>query len=229
VSFLRGAVGAYGEQVAEGAITAVVMAMPGGLYLNSGYQLLKLWTAGIHEAREGYRADGVMGAVAGYLNVVNPLYHLGVGVTGSVLAVEDKDYQAVGARAFGVGAMVVTAIVSGKLAAAEGAVARGGASTGSGQGGILVRFGAEAESAEALAAGAAKAEAHGFPHGVSTKLVSRLSGSDRAHRSAPYAEVTKHFEVQQTGRNPAHHTVHLPKPVTAEVARLFNEIFQVRQ
>ncbi|MDC0747778.1 FG-GAP-like repeat-containing protein [Polyangium mundeleinium] len=229
VSFLRGAVGAYGESVVEGAITAVVTAMPGGLFLNSGYQLLKLWTAGIHEAREGYRADGVMGAVAGYLNVLNPLYHLGVGVTGSVLAVEDKDYQAVGARAFGVGAMVVTAIVSGKLAAAEGAVARGGASTGSGQGGILVRFGAEAESAEALAAGAAKAEAHGFPHGVSTKLVSRLSGSDRAHRSAPYAEVTKHFEVQQTGRNPAHHTVHLPKPVTAEVARLFNEIFQVRQ
>ncbi len=95
--------------------------------------------------------------------------------------------------------------------------------------GQLVRFGKGPETAQQLAADAARAEAAGFPHGVSTKLVNRVSGSDKAHRSAPMGEVEKHFKVEQTGRNPNHHTVHLPKPVTQDVADKFNKVFKPKE
>jgi RHS repeat-associated protein len=91
--------------------------------------------------------------------------------------------------------------------------------------GHLVRFGQGPESADDLAEQAARAEAAGFPHGVSTKLVDRVSGSDKDHRSAPRAEVESSFKVEQTGKNPKHHTVHLPKPVTPDVADKFNKTF----
>jgi RHS repeat-associated protein len=100
------------------------------------------------------------------------------------------------------------------------------AATGGGQ---LVRFGKGPETTQQLAADAARAEAAGYPHGVSTKLVDRVSGSDKAHRSAPMGEVQKHFVVEQTGRNKKHHTVHLPKPVTEEVANKFNKIFRSKE
>jgi RHS repeat-associated protein len=74
----------------------------------------------------------------------------------------------------------------------------------------LVRFGKGPETAEQLATDAARAESAGLPHGVSTKQVGRVSGTDNAHRAAPKSEVEKHFTVQQTGKNPAHQTVHLP-------------------
>ena len=96
---------------------------------------------------------------------------------------------------------------------------------GQGKGPFLVRFGRAAESADKLAADAAKAEAKGFPHGVSTKQVAKLSGSDKAHRAALKADVEQSFVVEQTGRDSAHHTVHLPKPVTPEVADRFNTVF----
>jgi hypothetical protein len=89
----------------------------------------------------------------------------------------------------------------------------------------LVRFGKGPESAESLAADAARAEAAGFPHGVSTKQVGRVSGSDTAHRTARRSDVEQRFVVEQTGKNPAHHTVHLSKPVTQDVADMFNAVF----
>jgi RHS repeat-associated protein len=94
------------------------------------------------------------------------------------------------------------------------------------KGGNLVRFGKGPETTKQLADDAANAEKHGFPHGVSTKQVDRVSGSDKKHRSAPRSEVEKHFKVEQTGKNPAHHTVHLPKPVTQDVADKFNQVFK---
>ncbi|MCP3996960.1 MAG: hypothetical protein GY722_18140 [bacterium] len=90
----------------------------------------------------------------------------------------------------------------------------------------LVRFGKGAETASQLGADAARAEAAGFPHGVSTKLVRRLSGSDKAHRSALKSDVERRFVVEQTGRNPSHHTVHLPKPVTETIAEFFSSVFK---
>ena len=38
-------------------------------------------------------------------------------------------------------------------------------------------------------------------------------------------EVEKHFRVHNTGNDPLHRTVELPKPVTQEVADLFNRLF----
>jgi hypothetical protein len=96
-------------------------------------------------------------------------------------------------------------------------------------GSYLVRFGANSETVEQLAADAARAEANGFPHGVSTKQVDRVSGSDKKHRSALKAEVEKYFKVQQTGKNPSHHTVHLPNPVTQTTAAQFNRLFKLKK
>ena len=89
----------------------------------------------------------------------------------------------------------------------------------------LVRFGEGPECAAGLAAQAAAAEAAGFGHGVSTMLKDRISGSDRRHRSAKLKDVCSVFPVKQTGRNPRHHTVLLPKPVTEGVADAFNDLF----
>jgi hypothetical protein len=90
----------------------------------------------------------------------------------------------------------------------------------------LVRFGQEIESASQLASDAARAVRNGFPHGVSTKLVERISGSDKLHKYATLAEVEAAFVVEQTGSKLTHYTVHLPDPVTDEVASLFNFIFR---
>jgi hypothetical protein len=97
---------------------------------------------------------------------------------------------------------------------------------GASKGGTLIRFGQKAETAKELGEQAAKAEAKGFGHGVSTKLEKRVSGSDKMHKSALKSEVEKVFEVKQTGRDPKHHTVILPKPVTQEVAGKFNKVFK---
>ena len=90
----------------------------------------------------------------------------------------------------------------------------------------LVRFGQEIESVSKLASDAARAVRNGFPHGVSTKLVERISGSDKLHKYATLAEVEAAFVVEQTGSKLTHYTVHLPDPVTDEVASLFNLIFR---
>ncbi|MBU0553267.1 hypothetical protein KJ940_17485 [Myxococcota bacterium] len=91
--------------------------------------------------------------------------------------------------------------------------------------GHLKRLGAGPESVEKLATKAAEAEAHGFPHGVSVRLSHRPESPRSPHRSAPYRQVSEAFKVEQTGADPKHHTVHLPKPVDEDAAALFNRIF----
>ncbi|HDS1578970.1 TPA: RHS repeat-associated core domain-containing protein [Stenotrophomonas maltophilia] len=93
--------------------------------------------------------------------------------------------------------------------------------------GFFVRFGKGAESAESLAAQAVKAEKAGFPHGVSVKAQERVSAADRVkHRVADQAEAKSAFNTPQTGNNPNHHAVELPKPVTEKVAQKFNEVYK---
>ena len=93
--------------------------------------------------------------------------------------------------------------------------------------GFFVRFGKGAESAESLAAQAVKAEKAGFPHGVSVKAQERVSAADRLkNRVADQAEAKSAFNTPQTGNNPNHHTVELPKPVTEKVAQKFNEVYK---
>ncbi len=85
----------------------------------------------------------------------------------------------------------------------------------------LTRFGDEYEDAEKLAADAARALASGkFPHGVST-----IENATKPGSVANFEDVASEFVVEQTGRNPQHYTVHLPNPVTDEVAATFNRIF----
>src|SRR5689334_12452038 len=88
---------------------------------------------------------------------------------------------------------------------------------------ILKRFGAEPESAERLAAHSVTAEAVLGIHGVSVTTRETTAPAGRASR----ADVEHVFRVHDTPsrRDPRHRTVELPKPVTPEVAELFNRLF----
>jgi hypothetical protein len=88
---------------------------------------------------------------------------------------------------------------------------------------VLKRFGADPESADRLAAQAAAAEAVLGVHGVSVTARETTAPSGMAARS----DVESHFRVHDTPsrRDPLHRTVELPKPVTPEVADLFNRLF----
>ncbi|MFF4693441.1 RHS repeat-associated core domain-containing protein [Streptomyces sp. NPDC001307] len=91
----------------------------------------------------------------------------------------------------------------------------------------LYRFGSGPETTEKLAQDAANAEAHDFPHGISTstRLPPKFKESGE-FRSTTVGELRERgFQVEQTGNNRAHHTVHLPKPVTDEVTQSLNEAF----
>jgi len=87
----------------------------------------------------------------------------------------------------------------------------------------LTRFGNGPETLETLAEKAAQANAAGFPHGVSTRLSSRMDGR---HRNALLSEVEEVFPVTQTGSKLSHHTVELPEPVTPQIVDQFNELFE---
>ena len=86
---------------------------------------------------------------------------------------------------------------------------------------VLTRFGHAAESAQKLAEDAAKAEAVLGIHGVSVTARSPKRLAPSVLRSI----VEQHFPVHNTGNDPLHRTVELPKPVTQEVADLFNHLF----
>jgi hypothetical protein len=69
----------------------------------------------------------------------------------------------------------------------------------------------------------------GFPHGISTmsRLPARFAESGD-YRSATVKDLIEAgFNVEKTGANPYHYTVHLPQPVTDTVADLINSIFKV--
>jgi hypothetical protein len=88
---------------------------------------------------------------------------------------------------------------------------------------ILSRLGTSRESASRLGRKAAEAEEQIGIHGVST-----TAGTPKGAASqAPRAHVEQHFRVHNTPTraDPLHRTVELPKPVTKDVADLFNQIF----
>ena len=85
----------------------------------------------------------------------------------------------------------------------------------------LFRFGLEYESADQLARQAAMAEQRGFPHGVSAFTHSSRADAVRASIDV----VRQSFAVHQTGCNPYHVTIELPKPVTDDDAARFNALF----
>src|SRR5262249_3619317 len=86
---------------------------------------------------------------------------------------------------------------------------------------ILTRFGNAPESVQKLAEDAARAESVLGIHGVSVTARTPKWLAPCATRSG----VEKHFRVHNTGNDPLHRTVELPKPVTQQVADLFNRLF----
>lgn len=86
----------------------------------------------------------------------------------------------------------------------------------------LVRYGSP-DSAQKLADDAAAAEKVLGHHGVSTVL---RKPPDFPHGQADFDAVAAVFPVVKTGGR-GHYTVVLPKPVTQEVADLFNSVFKV--
>ena len=86
---------------------------------------------------------------------------------------------------------------------------------------VLTRFGQAPESAQKLAEDAARAEAVLGIHGVSVTARTPKYPAPSAIRSV----VEAYFPVHNTGNDPMHRTVELPKPVTQEVADLFNRLF----
>ena len=87
----------------------------------------------------------------------------------------------------------------------------------------LIRYGSP-DSLEKLAADAAAGEAKMGHHGVSAMLRKPPSFP---YGQADFDEVARFFKIIQTGDNKSHYTVILPKPVTQEVADLFNSVFKV--
>ncbi len=94
--------------------------------------------------------------------------------------------------------------------------------------GFYVRFGDGPETEDSLTNDANKTLGTKFPYGVSVIYKERISGSDKKNRYAPVAEAEAAFQIEQTGNNPRHYTVHLPNPVTPESAARFNSIFRKR-
>jgi hypothetical protein len=87
----------------------------------------------------------------------------------------------------------------------------------------LIRYGSP-DTVEKLAEDAARAEASLGHHGVSAVLRNPPSFP---HGQAEFDEAAKAFPIIQTGKNPHHYTVILPKPVTQAVADLFNSVFKL--
>lgn len=87
----------------------------------------------------------------------------------------------------------------------------------------LKRLGTSRESVSRLTRKAAEAELILGLHGVSVSAGESPVAASEAER----LEIETHFVVHDTpSRNdPLHRTVELPKPVTAEVADLFNRLF----
>jgi hypothetical protein len=97
--------------------------------------------------------------------------------------------------------------------------------------GTLVRQGTDKESASRLGRKAGEAEANGFPHGVSVTTPdanNRLANNPSDSSTATRKQIEgAGFPVVHTPtrRDPDHHTVVLPKPVTPADAQRFNEVF----
>ena len=91
---------------------------------------------------------------------------------------------------------------------------------------IVYRLGADKESASRLARKSGEAEQAGFPHGVSVTTTKPPAGiACSSARCASLEARGMKVHPTPTRNDPNHHTVELPKPVTPESARAFNEAF----
>jgi RHS repeat-associated protein len=194
---LAGGMNAYGFAAGDPASYSD----PFGLCIPPGSAICVFLTA--------YREDGIRGVVNEAVGVtpLGDLNDLATAASGRNLITGRSVGN--GGRAFAaLGAMVPLASSS-----AIRSVGRQGEE-------ILHRFGTEIESVEQLAEQASRAEAGGFPHGVSVfNRPSKRHASSTARRSDVEAE----FPVAETGSR-GHRTVVLPKPVTQVDADTWNRL-----
>jgi hypothetical protein len=145
------------------------------------------------------------------------------GADGYNVIVVPADARLAAAAGMGVAAIGHSALWSaGNSVPGSSGTGSGGTAPTSGGGKKLVRYGGP-DTAERLAADAAKAESTIGYHGVSAML---RNPPGFPHGQADFGEAAKVFPIIKTGTNPSHYTVILPKPVTQEVADLFNSIFK---
>ena len=111
----------------------------------------------------------------------------------------------------------------GNMSWSDGGVRGDGEGRTAKRGEMLSRFGTAPESAARLGRKAAEAERFLGIHGVSVTAGSSTGPVSRALREV----VEQHFAVHDTPtrNDPYHRTVALPKPVTQEIAALFNSLF----
>jgi hypothetical protein len=110
---------------------------------------------------------------------------------------------------------VVNAVESGGKGAAKGAEREK----------LLFRRGPH-DSQRLLESQAKAAEEKLGVHGVSVSTSSAAREGQVIRCATAAACEAAGFKVHKTGGDPNHHTVELPKPVTPEVARKFNDVFQ---
>lgn len=95
---LGGAAGAYADDVLETAKGMVIFAaFPPGYFAWQGYNF---WSGIGAGAYEGYKQDGVFGALAGAINVLNPFAHVGISLAATVDAAEKGDYAKAGENGY---------------------------------------------------------------------------------------------------------------------------------
>lgn len=138
--------------------------------------------------------------------IILPL--VGVGLAANEIA--NSDVPLVGGGAAKLGAASLEKFAGEAAAESEKVLYRRGASDSKA---LLTR---DAEAAEKVIG----------IHGVSTST-SSAAKPGQVVRSATSTELEKNgFAVTQTGKDPNHHTVALPKPITYDLVRLWNELFK---
>jgi len=167
--------------------------------LGGGLTLAAAWDVGAVVVAAGSDITAV-GPAAAYLS--NPVLYNGVTVGG-----------------IGLGAEVSTGTVSPMSA---GAVAPKGAAEGEK---LLFRRG-PMDTKKLLESQAQAAENALGIHGVSVSTSSAAKAGQVVRCATCSSVEAAGFGVQQTGKDPNHHTVELPRPITSDVVRIWNDLFK---
>lgn len=118
---LGGAASAYGQDVLMySAGTVVFVLFPPAYFAWQGYNF---WSSVASGGIEGYRQDGVFGAIAGAINAVNPFAHVGISLAKTIDAAQRGDYAGAGENGY----RTAVGIAGIAAAAIGGGIGRGGA------------------------------------------------------------------------------------------------------
>jgi RHS repeat-associated protein len=121
---LGGAASAYGQDVLHFSAGAVAFfVFPPAYFAWQGYNF---WSSVASGGIEGYRQDGVFGAVAGAINAVNLFAHVGISLAKTIDAAERGDYAGAGENGY----RTAVGIAGIAAAAIGGGIARGGGGRG---------------------------------------------------------------------------------------------------